>query len=147
MRTKNSNLAGSGLQYTGNYLKQRAFSGAVGSYNCDSLSGVKVEGDLLERRPPVITYTDILHVEDGLIQFMVGMGIYALYLTFSQQDCYASKQLLKSLDDFRHIISHHIKIGGGGTALRERFEMKVTDDLHGGFHRDSFRQIWVIRCI
>ena len=55
-----------------------ALSRTVRSHDRDAFSRVEVKGDILECHPPVITHGDILHIEDGLVQFMVGMRIHVL---------------------------------------------------------------------
>ena len=56
--------------YTGNYLEQRAFPRAVRPYNCQSLTGLQLEGDALKRHPAFITHPQIPDAQDGLAIFM-----------------------------------------------------------------------------
>src|SRR5689334_16635231 len=108
---------------------------------------MEMKGDVLEGHAPVVTYGNILHIEDGLIQFMVGMWIHALSLTctprhtpwrcagaYCQEVFIRSQQsdLLEGLNDLCYGISHHVNIGPGGRARGQRFEVQVADDLHAG---------------
>ena len=55
--------------------------------------------------------------------------------------------LLESLNDLRHVVSHHVNISPSGCTLRQGLKVQVADDLHTGFRRDLLCQVRVVRRI
>src|SRR5574339_127489 len=81
-RAEDAHFTGRRLQHTGDHLEQRALPGAIRPNHRDALSLMQVKSDVVKRLTPVIAKSDVPHIEDGLVSFVMSMEVLLLFSNY-----------------------------------------------------------------
>src|SRR5512138_515469 len=79
-RAEDIHFACARLQDPCNHLEQGAFSRAIWTNDRDALPFMKMKNNIIESSLPIVADTDMLHIEDRFVRFVMGMRVHIAYL-------------------------------------------------------------------